>query len=39
MTPTVVIILDDTSEAFYPDVVLAVSVPVHADLNAESLTG
>ena len=31
--------LDGTPEAFYPDVVLASSTSVHADLDAESLTG
>ena len=31
--------LDGTPEAFYPDVVLASSAPVHADLDAKALTG
>ena len=31
--------LDGTPEAFYPDVVLAASVSIHTDLDAEALTG
>ena len=31
--------LDGTPEAFYPDIVLASSPAVHADLDTEALTG